>query len=62
MTNQKEIHLIAAARPNFMKIAPLYHELRKHAWANPVIVHSLHYPAREHRAADKGHAWNQSFG
>ena len=25
-----KIHLIAAARPNFMKIAPLYHELKKH--------------------------------
>ena len=23
----KIVHLIAAARPNFMKVAPLYHEL-----------------------------------
>lgn len=38
------IHLIAAARPNFMKIAPLYHALRKEHWANPVIVHTgQHY-------------------
>lgn len=38
------IHLIAAARPNFMKIAPLYHELRKHRWAEPIIVHTgQHY-------------------
>jgi len=38
------IHLIAAARPNFMKIAPLYHELSKQPWANPVIVHTgQHY-------------------
>ncbi len=38
------IHLIAAARPNFMKIAPLYHALRKEVWANPVIVHTgQHY-------------------
>jgi len=38
------IHLIAAARPNFMKIAPLYHALRKEQWANPVIVHTgQHY-------------------
>lgn len=38
------IHLIAAARPNFMKIAPLYHELKKHTWAKPVIVHTgQHY-------------------
>lgn len=38
------IHLIAAARPNFMKIAPLYHALKKQAWAKPVIVHTgQHY-------------------
>jgi UDP-N-acetylglucosamine 2-epimerase (non-hydrolysing) len=38
------IHLIAAARPNFMKIAPLYHELKREAWADPVIVHTgQHY-------------------
>ena len=39
-----KIHLIAAARPNFMKIAPLYHALKKQAWAEPVIVHTgQHY-------------------
>jgi UDP-N-acetylglucosamine 2-epimerase (non-hydrolysing) len=39
-----KIHLIAAARPNFMKIAPLYHSLKKEAWADPVIVHTgQHY-------------------
>ncbi|OQX09288.1 MAG: UDP-N-acetylglucosamine 2-epimerase (non-hydrolyzing) [Desulfobacteraceae bacterium IS3] len=38
------IHLIAAARPNFMKIAPLYHALKKEDWAKPVIVHTgQHY-------------------
>lgn len=38
------IHLIAAARPNFMKIAPLYHGLKKQDWAIPVIVHTgQHY-------------------
>jgi len=38
------IHLIAAARPNFMKIAPLYHRLRAQEWAKPVIVHTgQHY-------------------
>jgi UDP-N-acetylglucosamine 2-epimerase (non-hydrolysing) len=40
----KTIHLIAAARPNFMKIAPLYHALRQTDWAEPVIVHTgQHY-------------------
>ncbi len=39
-----KIHLIAAARPNFMKIAPLYHALKKETWADPVIVHTgQHY-------------------
>ena len=38
------IHLIAAARPNFMKVAPVYHALKKESWANPVIVHTgQHY-------------------
>ncbi|HZS84676.1 MAG TPA: UDP-N-acetylglucosamine 2-epimerase (non-hydrolyzing) [Stellaceae bacterium] len=41
----KTIHLIAAARPNFMKVAPLYHALDKvRDWADPVIVHTgQHY-------------------
>lgn len=39
-----QIHLICAARPNFMKIAPLYHALARQRWANPVIVHTgQHY-------------------
>lgn len=38
------IHLIAGARPNFMKIAPLYHALTATDWARPVIVHTgQHY-------------------
>lgn len=43
---KKLIHLIAAARPNFMKIAPLYHALHKESWAHPAIVHTgQHYDA-----------------
>lgn len=39
-----KIHLIAAARPNFMKIAPLYHELVRHPDLDPAIVHTgQHY-------------------
>jgi len=38
------IHLIAAARPNFMKIAPLYHVLKDEEWADTIIVHTgQHY-------------------
>lgn len=41
---QKIIHLIAAARPNFMKVAPLYHALKRVDWAKPVLVHTgQHY-------------------
>lgn len=44
MNSKKTIHLIAAARPNFMKIAPLYHALVKEEWANPKIIHTgQHY-------------------
>ena len=38
------IHLVAAARPNFMKIAPLYHALKRETWCRPLIVHTgQHY-------------------
>lgn len=40
----KTIHLIAAARPNFVKIAPLYHILSKEKWVECCIVHTgQHY-------------------
>lgn len=40
------IHLICAARPNFMKVAPLYHALKNERWATVVIVHTgQHYDA-----------------
>jgi UDP-N-acetylglucosamine 2-epimerase (non-hydrolysing) len=38
------LHLIAAARPNFMKVAPLYHALARQSWCKPVLVHTgQHY-------------------
>ena len=41
------IHLIAAARPNFMKVAPLWHALRRTDWARPLLVHTgQHYDAQ----------------
>ncbi|HWJ07283.1 MAG TPA: UDP-N-acetylglucosamine 2-epimerase, partial [Steroidobacteraceae bacterium] len=40
------VHLVAAARPNFMKIAPLYHALVREPWCKPQIVHTgQHYDA-----------------
>jgi UDP-N-acetylglucosamine 2-epimerase (non-hydrolysing) len=42
----KRIHLIAAARPNFMKVAPLYHALAPEDWCLAHIVHTgQHYDA-----------------
>ncbi len=41
------IHLVCAARPNFMKVAPLYHALKREAWADPVLVHTgQHYDVK----------------
>lgn len=40
------VHLIAAARPNFMKVAPLWHALMAAADFAPVLVHTgQHYDA-----------------
>ena len=41
-----KIDLIAAARPNFMKVAPLYHALKKEPWCAVRVVHTgQHYDA-----------------
>ncbi|MFZ0692563.1 MAG: UDP-N-acetylglucosamine 2-epimerase (non-hydrolyzing) [Alphaproteobacteria bacterium] len=38
------LHLIAAARPNFMKVAPLFHKLRAESWCEVALVHTgQHY-------------------
>ena len=42
----RTFHLIAAARPNFMKIAPVWHAMTASDWCEPVIVHTgQHYDA-----------------
>lgn len=42
----KTVHLIAAARPNFMKVAPLYHALKASGDYTPKVVHTgQHYDA-----------------
>jgi len=41
-----KVDLIAAARPNFMKVAPLFHALSKEAWCEVSLVHTgQHYDA-----------------
>jgi UDP-N-acetylglucosamine 2-epimerase (non-hydrolysing) len=43
---QVSLHLIAGARPNFMKIAPVFHRLRAEPWCHVAIVHTdQHYDA-----------------
>ena len=40
------VHLVAGARPNFMKIAPLFHALKRETWCRPAVVHTgQHYDA-----------------
>ena len=40
------VHVIAAARPNFMKVAPLMHALRRESWCRTDLVHTgQHYDA-----------------
>ena len=42
----KKVHMIAAARPNFMKVAPLYHALAASGDFVPVLIHTgQHYDA-----------------
>jgi UDP-N-acetylglucosamine 2-epimerase (non-hydrolysing) len=40
MSDKLRIHIVAGARPNFMKVGPLYHALKKTNWADPVLVHT----------------------
>ncbi len=40
----KKVFLVAGARPNFMKIAPIIRAMRKHPGLTPVLVHTgQHY-------------------
>ncbi|MGH3632479.1 MAG: UDP-N-acetylglucosamine 2-epimerase, partial [Sciscionella sp.] len=42
--NTLRIDLIAAARPNFMKVAPLFHALSRESWCSLRLVHTgQHY-------------------
>ncbi len=44
MAKKTIIHLIGAARPNFMKIAPIFHALKREKWCRPVLIHTgQHY-------------------
>lgn len=43
---RQRVHLIAAARPNFMKVAPLFHVLKRETWCDPQLIHTgQHYDA-----------------
>lgn len=44
MNSKIKIILVAGARPNFMKIAPLFHKMKQHPGFEPVLVHTgQHY-------------------
>ncbi len=44
MSAPLKIHLVAGARPNFMKVAPLWHALSRATWCAPALVHTgQHY-------------------
>jgi UDP-N-acetylglucosamine 2-epimerase (non-hydrolysing) len=46
MTKKALVHMIAAARPNFMKVAPLWHALSASPDFRPVLIHTgQHYDA-----------------
>jgi UDP-N-acetylglucosamine 2-epimerase (non-hydrolysing) len=46
MSSRATVHLIAAARPNFMKVAPLWHALAAAPDFTPVLIHTgQHYDA-----------------
>jgi len=45
------LHLVAAARPNFMKVAPLYHTLKRESWCETKIVHTGQHYDEEMSAA-----------
>ena len=49
------IHLICAARPNFMKVAPLFHALRATDWAEPVLIQ---HEVADGEHLDGGKVWN----
>jgi UDP-N-acetylglucosamine 2-epimerase (non-hydrolysing) len=43
-SQQPLVHLIAGARPNFMKVAPLWHALKRETWCRTKLVHTgQHY-------------------
>lgn len=50
------VDLIAAARPNFMKIGPLYHALVRESWCHVRLIHT-----GQHYDANMSHAFFQDF-
>ncbi len=51
------IHLVAGARPNFMKIGPVYHALARSEWAEPVLVNT-----GQHFSADMSDVFIRDLG
>jgi UDP-N-acetylglucosamine 2-epimerase (non-hydrolysing) len=51
------IHLIAAARPNFMKVAPLFHALKAGEWCETLLIHT-----GQHYDANMSHTFFEDLG
>ena len=54
---RKVVHLIAGARPNFMKIAPLYRALQNERWCDAKLIHT-----GQHYDANMSEAFFRDFG
>lgn len=54
---RKVVHLIAGARPNFMKIAPLYRVLQNERWCDVKLIHT-----GQHYDANMSEAFFRDFG
>lgn len=54
---RKVVHLIAGARPNFMKIAPLHRELGNENWCDVKLIHT-----GQHYDANMSEAFFRDFG
>jgi UDP-N-acetylglucosamine 2-epimerase (non-hydrolysing) len=54
---RRRIHLVAGARPNFMKVGPVFHALSATDWAEPILVHT-----GQHASADMSDVFLRDLG
>ncbi len=54
---RRRIHLVAGARPNFMKVGPVFHALSATDWAEPILVQT-----GQHASADMSDVFLRDLG